>query len=164
MCNAYTSKGIEGDHFSIFGNNERMQTKRKKKKALFETGDLAEKMLFALINMKRFPSSSLVSEQFLCFKNFVNLFPGIMAKNVSHWFGMLLLSVCEVGSPFYLKCFSVGVHCLLEVTKAFLDNRKVMAYVKLFYLPLFPSISNQCQVVNRLPLILIPAILRTRKW
>lgn len=104
----------------------------KKKKALFETGDLAEKMLFALINMKRFPSSSLVSEQFLCFKNFVNLFPGIMAKNVSHWFGMLLLSVCEVGSPFYLKCFSVGVHCLLEVTKAFLDNRKVMAYVKLF--------------------------------
>lgn len=104
----------------------------KKKKALFETGDLAEKMLFALINMKRFPSSSLVSEQFMCFKNFVNLFPGIMAKNISHWFGMLLLNICEVGSPFYLKCFSVGVHCLLEVAKAFLDNRKTRAYVKLF--------------------------------
>ena len=99
-------------------------------------------MLFALINMKRFPSSSLVSEQFMCFKNFVNLFPGIMAKNISHWFGMLLLNICEVGSPFYLKCFSVGVHCLLEVAKAFLDNRKTRAYVKLFCLLLSFNIKS----------------------
>ena len=72
-----------------------------------------------------------------------------MAKNISHWFGMLLLNICEVGSPFYLKCFSVGVHCLLEVAKAFLDNRKTRAYVKLFCLP-FLLISNRCQAVNRL--------------
>ncbi|EMG47807.1 RIF1 Telomere length regulator protein RIF1 [Candida maltosa Xu316] len=104
----------------------------KKRKALFDNVELTEKMLFSLINMKRFPSSSLVSEQFMCFKNFVHIFPSIMAKNIAQWFGMLLLNICEIGSPFYLKCFTVGVHCLLEVTKAFLDNRNVALYVKQF--------------------------------
>ncbi|RCK56475.1 Telomere length regulator protein RIF1 [Candida viswanathii] len=129
LTNSKVSKAILSSYLVIIKD---CKLGPKRRKVLFDSGDLPEKMLFSLINMKRFPSSSLVSEQFICFKNFVNLFPSIMAKNVHHWFGMLLLNICEIGSPFYLKCFTIGVHCLLEVTKSFLDNRNVMVYVRRF--------------------------------
>ena len=129
LTNAKVSKAILSSYMVIIKD---CKLGAKRRKLLFDNGDLPEKMLFSLINMTKFPSSSLISEQFICFKNFVNLFPNIMAKNIHQWFGMLLLNICQIGSPFYLKCFTIGVHCLLEVTKAFLDNRTVMIYVRRF--------------------------------
>ena len=129
LTNTKVSKAVLSSYLVIIKD---CKLGAKRRKLLFDNGDLPEKMLFSLINMTRFPSSSLISEQFICFKNFVNLFPNIMAKNIHHWFGMLLLNICEIGSPFYLKCLAIGVHCLLEVTKAFLNNRTVMIYVRRF--------------------------------
>ncbi|KAG7661079.1 RIF1 [[Candida] subhashii] len=104
----------------------------KRKRLLFDNGEIPERMLASLVNMKGFPSSSLVTEKFVCFKNFVLNFPNIMAKNMAHWFGLLILNICDINSPFYYKCFSVGVNCLLEVAKAFLDNKMVSLYVRDF--------------------------------
>jgi len=104
----------------------------KKKKVLLENTDIPEKMLFTLLNMQSFVSSSLVTEKFLCFKNFVANFPNIMAKNINHWFHVFLLNLCSLPSQLYAKCIGVGINCLLEIAKVFLDNKVVMAGVTHF--------------------------------
>ena len=104
----------------------------KKKKILLDNTDIPEKMLFTLLNMQSFVSSSLVTEKFLCFKNFVANFPNIMAKNINHWFQVFLLNLCSLPSQLYAKCIGVGINCLLEIAKVFLDNKVVMAGVAHF--------------------------------
>ncbi|KAK6454083.1 RAP1-interacting factor [Scheffersomyces xylosifermentans] len=104
----------------------------KKKRMLFDNPEIPEKMIYSLINMRSFPSSSLITERFMCFKNFVNNFPNIMAKNITHWFDVLILNVCYLSGPFYVKCIEVGTNCLLEVAKAFLDNQHVKSTVCTF--------------------------------
>ncbi|EGW35341.1 uncharacterized protein SPAPADRAFT_48346 [Spathaspora passalidarum NRRL Y-27907] len=104
----------------------------KKKRLVFDNSDIPENMLYSLINMKPFLSASIVTEKFLCFKNFVLNFPIIMAKNVAHWFGFLIWNIFDVTSPFYLKCLGVGINCLLVVAKTFLDNKNVSLFVRQF--------------------------------
>ncbi|KAI5955845.1 RIF1 [Candida jiufengensis] len=101
----------------------------KRKRSLFSNCELIEKMLYALMNMNSFPSASLISEKLLCIKNYIINFPSFMSKNIGHWFEVVLLNLCNITSSLYLKCLGLGVHCLLEAAKTFLDNSNVHVYV-----------------------------------
>lgn len=91
------------------------------KRDLFSHQHILEKLLFAVLNVKGFPSVSLVTERLICLKNYVLNFPDFMAKNIDHWFEPLLLNLCNMIHPLNVKCLGVGVHCLLEAAKCFLD-------------------------------------------
>ena len=101
----------------------------KKKRMLFDNPELPELMISSIINMRSYPSSTIVSERFLCFKNFANNFPNIMAKNINHWFEVFVLNVCSMASPFSPKTLEIGTNCLLEIAKVFLDNVSVQSSV-----------------------------------
>ncbi|RLV96280.1 Telomere length regulator protein RIF1 [Spathaspora sp. JA1] len=111
----------------------------KKKRLVFDNTDIPENMLYSLINMKPFISASIVTEKFLCLKNFVLNFPNIMAKNVAHWFGFLIWNIFDVTSPFYFKCLGVGINCLLVVAKTFLDNKNISMFVCQFLSSAMPA-------------------------
>ncbi|KAK6463341.1 RAP1-interacting factor [Scheffersomyces coipomensis] len=96
----------------------------KRKRAILES-EIPETMLRSLINMKSSPSSSVITERFLCFRNFVISFPNIMAKNINHWLDILIMNVCSLPMPFFNKCIGVGTNSLLEVAKVFLSNISV---------------------------------------
>ncbi|EGV62343.1 hypothetical protein CANTEDRAFT_136275 [Yamadazyma tenuis ATCC 10573] len=100
----------------------------KKRKLLFNNikgMDIPEQMLFAVINMKNFPSKSLVSERLIAVKNLVQNFPTMMLNNFKHWFEIYLMTLCDVGSPFYSKIIGSGVLTLLEIAKACSRDREV---------------------------------------
>ena len=88
----------------------------KKKRMLFDNPELPELMISSIINMRSYPSSTIVSERFLCFKNFANNFPNIMAKNINHWFEVFVLNVCSMASPFSPKTLEIGTNCCLLYT------------------------------------------------
>lgn len=124
-----TSKALVSPYLALI-KDCRFNSKRKK--ILLDSTDIPETMLYTLLNMQSFVSSSLVTEKFVCFKNFVANFPGIMAKNINHWFPVFLLNLCSLPSQLYAKCIGVGINCLLEIAKAFLDNKVVLAGVNHF--------------------------------
>ncbi|KAI5966302.1 RIF1 [Candida pseudojiufengensis] len=101
-----------------------------KKRELFSNSELIEKMLFALMNMNSFPSATLVSEKLLCIKNYIINFPNSMSKNIGHWFESVLLNLCNISSPLYMKCLGFSVNCLMETAKTFLDNNNVQIYIR----------------------------------
>jgi RAP1-interacting factor 1 len=103
----------------------------KRKKLIFDNSDLIEKMLSGLINMKPILSSSIMTEKFVCFRNFVNNFTGIMGKTFHHWIGVLIFQIFTV-PPSFGKCVTAGVNSLLEVAKVFLDNKNVLVSTKQF--------------------------------
>lgn len=99
----------------------------KKRRVLFEStpNPILEQILFALLNIRSFPSSSLVNEKFIALKNLVQNFPAMMAKNFHHWFGGLVLNLCDLSYPIYTKVVSVGITALLEAARNYLDNDDV---------------------------------------
>lgn len=103
----------------------------KRRKLIFQDSSLLENMLASLINMPALASSSIMTEKFLSFRNFVNNFPGIMGKNINHWLGILIIQVLSLPTSF-TKCIATGVNTLLEVAKVFLGNRNAMVAAKLF--------------------------------
>lgn len=103
----------------------------KKKKLIFEDSKLIETMLSSLVNMRSLPSSSIMTEKFFCFRNFLSGFPGIMGKNISHWIGVLIIQILSLPLS-YTKCIASGVNTLLEVAKIFLDNRNALIVMKQF--------------------------------
>ena len=103
----------------------------KRKKLIFDNSDIIEKMLSGLINMKPILSSSIMTEKFVCFRNFVNNFTGIMGKTFHHWIGVLVFQIFTV-PPSFGKCVTAGVNSLLEVAKVFLDNKNVLVSTKQF--------------------------------
>lgn len=111
----------------------------KKKRILFSNSEIPETMLQSLMNMKSFPSSSILTEKFICFKNFVINFPQVMAKHINHWFGMLVMNIVNLSAPFYAKCIGVGINTLLEVAKAYLDNRSVQLTIRDFLSTALPQ-------------------------
>ncbi|SGZ50004.1 CIC11C00000005004 [Sungouiella intermedia] len=111
----------------------------KKRRFIFENNPnpLLERMLFALLNIRNFVSSSLVNEKFIALKNLIQKFPAIMAKNFHLWFGGLVLNLCDITFPLYTKIVSMGITALLEAARNFLDNPDVcLAARKMLEMPL----------------------------
>lgn len=103
----------------------------KKKKSIFENPMLIENMLSSLINMRLILSSSIMTEKFICYRNYLLGFPGIMVKNVHHWIGILIIQILSLPLSF-VKCITSGVITLLAVAKNFLDNRNLLAALRFF--------------------------------
>lgn len=99
----------------------------KKRRFIFENSPnpLLERMLFALLNIRNFVSSSLVNEKFIALKNLIQKFPAIMAKNFHLWFGGLVLNLCDITFPLYTKIAAMGITSLLEAARNYLDNPDV---------------------------------------
>lgn len=99
----------------------------KKRRFIFENSPnpLLERMLFALLNIRNFVSSSLVNEKFIALKNLIQKFPAIMAKNIHLWFGGLVLNLCDITFPLYTKIAAMGITSLLEAARNYLDNPDV---------------------------------------
>lgn len=110
-----------------------------RKRALFDSSLLPESILKSLIGLSSFSSSLVVCEKFLCFKSLVVNFPGIMAKNLHHWFGHLVLNLCSLSPHYYLKCIGVGINCIMEVAKVFLDDKVVHLEVRRFLASSMPT-------------------------
>lgn len=113
----------------------------KKKKQIFDPNtttsvssgkDIPEQILYSLLNMKGFQSSSLVVEKFVAIKNLIINFPTMMSKNVNHWFPVLLVNLCDLNSPLYSKIINMGIQTLLESARNFIDNKNVVFVVKRF--------------------------------
>lgn len=95
----------------------------KKRKIVFEISPnpILEQILFALLDIRSFVSSSLVNEKFIALKNLIQKFPGIMAKNFHHWFSCLVLNLCDILFPLYTKIAATGITALLEAARNYLD-------------------------------------------
>lgn len=103
----------------------------KRKKAVFENSALPEKILQSVILMKWFPSASVITEKFTALRNLIINFPGMMAKNIIHWFHILLFNVATNTSPIYMKATSVGAQALLEAARNYLDSKNILIAVRL---------------------------------
>lgn len=134
----------------------------KKRRYIFESNPnpLLERMLFALLNIRSFVSSSLVNEKFIALKNLIQKFPAIMAKNFHHWFTSLVLNLCDITFPLYTKIVSMGITALLEAARNYLDNLDIChAARKLLEYPL-PSdqksfASEQLISIDTMPLTIM---------
>lgn len=134
----------------------------KKRRHIFESNPspLLERMLFALLNIRSFVSSSLVNEKFISLKNLIQKFPAIMAKNFHHWFTSLVLNLCDITFPLYTKIVSMGITALLEAARNYLDNMDIcLAARKLLEYPL-PSeqksfASEQLISIGTMPLTIM---------
>lgn len=106
----------------------------KKKRLIFESGEstILEQVLFGLLKMKKFPSSSLVAEKYITFRNLVLNFPLMMARNFDRWFGLLVVNLCDLASPLHAKVVATGISCLLEVARNYLDNESILFSARKF--------------------------------
>lgn len=106
----------------------------KKKRLIFESGEssILEQVLFSLLKMKKFPSSSLVAEKYITLRNLVLNFPLMMARNFNLWFGLLVANLCDLTSPLYTKVVSTEISCLLEVARNYLDNDSILYSARKF--------------------------------
>lgn len=95
----------------------------KKRKLVFESSPelLLEKLLFALLNMKNFVSSSLINEKFIALRNLIQNFPNVLAKNFHQWFPGFLLNLCDLSFVLFTKVIGTGVIALLETARSYLD-------------------------------------------
>ncbi|KAI5969159.1 RIF1 [Candida margitis] len=126
LINPNISKALVSPYLSIIKDCKLNPGRRR---ALFCNHEILEKLLIAVLRMNNFPSSSLVTERFSCLRNYILNFPEFMAKNIAQWFEPVLLNLCNMVHPVYMKSFGVGVHCLLEAAKCFLDDSTVHSYV-----------------------------------
>lgn len=104
----------------------------KRRKLVFEaTADpLLEKLLFALLNMRNFVSSSLINEKFIALRNLIQNFPNVLAKNFHLWFPGFLLNLCDLSFVLYAKVIGTGVTTLLEVARTYLDVQDVCSVTR----------------------------------
>lgn len=105
----------------------------KKKKMIFNSGsnaDIPEHMLSAVLNMKNFPSTSLICEKFIILKNLVQNFPVMMCNNFKHWFEVFLINLCDLNSPLSSKIIGTAIVSLLEISRVYLKNREVKFMVQ----------------------------------
>lgn len=105
----------------------------KKKKMLFSNGShtsIPEHMLFAILNMKNFPSTSLICEKFITIKNLVQNFPTMMCNTFKHWFETFLMNLCDLNSPLHSKVLATAIISLLEISRIYLKNREVKFMVQ----------------------------------
>ncbi|CAI5757897.1 unnamed protein product [Candida verbasci] len=128
LTNPKVSKAIVSAYILIFKD---FKISSKKKRILIECDNyaLAEKMLFTLINMKSFPSATLINERYFCYRNFTDLFPNIMAKNIGHWMPTLLINISNIAPPFYAKVAANAMFSIIEIAKTFLDNKQVSKFI-----------------------------------
>ncbi|KAM9893317.1 hypothetical protein OXX79_009420 [Metschnikowia pulcherrima] len=106
----------------------------KKRKLLFENhpNAISEKILFAILNMKNYLSSSLINEKFIALRNLIQNFPAILAKHFHHWFPGLLLNLCDLSFVLYSKVVATGITTLLEAARNYLDNNDICLYTRKF--------------------------------
>lgn len=122
----------------------------KKRRQIFEANPnpILEKMLFALLNMRSFLSSSLINEKFNAMTNLIQNFPAIMAKNFHHWFPGLMLNLCDISFALYTKVVNIGVTTLLEAARSYLDNNDVCLAARHILESAIPSEQKSCMTEN----------------
>lgn len=84
-----------------------------------------EHILYSLLNMKYFSSSSLLVERLYTLKSLIMNHTIMMEKNAKSWLPFLLNCLCDFNSPIYQKQQTVAVQCLLESSKLFISSRNV---------------------------------------
>lgn len=106
----------------------------KKRKLLFESypNPILEKILFAILNMKNYLSSSLINEKFIALRNLIQNFPAILAKHFHTWFPGLLINLCDLSFILYSKVVATGITTLLEAARNYLDNNDICIYTRKF--------------------------------
>lgn len=104
----------------------------KRRKLVFEAAQdpLLEKLLFALLNMRNFVSSSLINEKFIALRNLIQNFPNVLARNFHHWFPGFLLNLCDLSFVLYAKVIGTGVTTLLEAARSYLDITDICLYTR----------------------------------
>lgn len=108
------------------------QISPKRRKLVFESASepLLEKLLFALLNMRNFVSSSLINEKFVALRNLIQNFPTVLSKNFHHWFPGFILNLCDLSFVLYAKVIGTGVTTLLEAARSYLDAPDVCLYTR----------------------------------
>lgn len=108
------------------------QISPKRRKLVFESAPepLLEKLLFALLNMRNFVSSSLINEKFVALRNLIQNFPTVLSKNFHHWFPGFILNLCDLSFVLYAKVIGTGVTTLLEAARSYLDSPDVCLYTR----------------------------------
>lgn len=91
---------------------------------------LLEKLLFSLLNMKNFMSTTLINEKFVALRSLIQSFPVVLAKNFHLWFPGFLLDLCDTSFVLYGKVIGAGVTTLLEAARSFLNSPDVCAYAR----------------------------------
>lgn len=133
----------------------------KKRRLIFESmpNPILEQMLFALLNIRNFTSSSLVNEKFIALKNMVQNFPAMMAKNFHHWFGGLVLNLCDLSFPLYTKVVSMGITALLEAARNYLDSNDICLVGRKFLESPLPMDQKSFATENLLSISTMPLTL-----
>ncbi|CCH41152.1 hypothetical protein BN7_689 [Wickerhamomyces ciferrii] len=86
---------------------------------------IQEFILYALLNMKHFNSSSLLVERLYTLKSLIINHTLMMEKNSKSWLPFLFNCLCDFNSPIYQKQQQVAVQCLLEASKLYLTSKNV---------------------------------------
>ena len=121
------------------------QISPKQRKLVFESAyePLLEKILFALLRMRNFVSSSLINEKFAALCILVQHFPAVLAKHFHDWFPGLLLSLCDISFVLYAKVVAAGAATLLEAARKYLDASEVCAVTRrALEVPLLPEATS----------------------
>lgn len=84
-----------------------------------------EHVLFSLLNMKYFNSSSLLVERLHTLKSLIINHTIMMEKNSTSWLPFLLNCLCDFNCPIYQKQQTIAVQCLLEASKLFISSKSV---------------------------------------
>ncbi|RKP30040.1 hypothetical protein METBISCDRAFT_17225, partial [Metschnikowia bicuspidata] len=121
------------------------QISPKRRKLVFESAHepLLEKILFALLRMRNFVSSSLINEKFAALCILVQHFPAVLAKHFHDWFPGFLLSLCDLSFVLYAKVVAAGAATLLEAARKYLDASEVCAVTRrALEVPLLPDATS----------------------
>lgn len=89
-----------------------------------------EYILYSLLNMKYFNSSSLLVERLYTLKSLIINSTLTMEKNAKSWLPFLFNCLCDFNSPMYQKQQQVAVQCLLESSKLFITSKTLNFEIK----------------------------------
>jgi len=89
-----------------------------------------EFILYALLNMKFFNSSSLLVERLYTLKSLVVNHTLMMEKNSKSWLPFLFNCLCDFNSPIYQKQQQIATQVLLECSKLYIASRNMNFEIK----------------------------------
>jgi hypothetical protein len=89
-----------------------------------------EYILYALMNMKYFTSSSIFLEKINTLKSLITNCAPIMEKNVKSWIEFLFNCLCDFSSTISQKTVSTASILLLECAKTFISSKSVNFEIK----------------------------------
>lgn len=102
----------------------------KKKKLIFDNPNddikINERILNSIIDMKYFPSASILIEKMHILRSLVANFPTMMTTTFSVWFSIFIINVCNLNLPPSSKIYDASIQTLFEISKCFNDKVSVL--------------------------------------